>query len=96
MGAPMRTRKVTIMRRSLFLLALGLLMLSGCARHYVITLSNGSRIGTRGKPHLQGGFYVFKDAMGRESYVGAGRVVEIAPASMANQAGPVFTPTPRK
>jgi hypothetical protein len=71
-------------------------MLCGCARHYVITLNNGSRIATSSKPRLQRGYYVFKDALGRESYVGAGRVMEIAPASMAEKPETRFIPTPQK
>ncbi|MCL4786420.1 MAG: YgdI/YgdR family lipoprotein [Verrucomicrobia bacterium] len=58
-------------------------LVSGCARSYVITLNNGARIATKGKPKLEGGAYVFKDVKGQPGHVSAGRVREIAPASMS-------------
>jgi hypothetical protein len=58
-------------------------LLTGCARSYVITLNNGARIATKGKPKLEGGAYVFKDVKGQPGHVSAGRVREIAPASMS-------------
>ena len=70
------------MRRCTLILWLLLIALCGCARQYVITLSNGSRLSTKGKPHLEGGYYVFKDALGQQNRISAGRVSEIAPASM--------------
>lgn len=66
-------------------LALSLCALCGCARHYVITLSNGTQIGANSKPHLKGGAYIFKDAEGHKSYIPAGRVTEIEPASMSRK-----------
>ena len=65
------------------LLALGLLLLCGCSHTYVITLNNGTKLVTASKPRLEKGMYVFKDAKGVTSYEPAGRVREIAPASMA-------------
>ena len=70
------------MKRVLLALVLSSSLLTGCTRHYVITLNNGACITTFGKPQLQGGSYVFKDAQGQPAYVPAGRVREIAPASM--------------
>jgi len=75
-----------------FLLALLLfsVLLTGCARNYVITMNNGTRITTNGKPKLQGSNYHFKDAKGQPAQVSAGRVREIAPASMAKEEGSQF------
>ena len=66
-----------------FLLLLGAILLTGCSRHYVITLNNGSRISTTGKPRLENGAYVFKDTKGQPGTVFAGSVREVAPASMS-------------
>jgi hypothetical protein len=68
---------------------------TGCTRHYVITLDNGARIATNGKPRLEGGRYVFTDAKGQKSFVSAMRVREIAPASMAGSSSQ-FNATPKK
>jgi len=54
-------------------------------------LNNGARITAKGKPKLQNGSYVFKDASGQPAQVSAGRVREIAPASMATVEGSQFT-----
>ncbi len=68
--------------------ALSLLMalcLCGCARSYVITLHNGTRLTAASKPRLKEGYYVFKDARGNPASVSAGRVREVAPAGMASE-----------
>lgn len=72
------------MKQYLLLVVIGLVLFPGCARHYAVTLTNGSRITAVGKPHLEGANYVFKDAKGQPVYVPAGRVREIAPSSMAS------------
>ena len=76
----------------------GLLLSTGCARHYVLTMSNGDQIRTASKPKLVNGFYYFKDpAGGKAAPVFAGRVSEIAPASMASKsANAPFTASPSK
>lgn len=71
------------MNRLWLALLIAPLLLAGCARNYVITLNNGARITTRGKPQLEGGAYVFKDIRGQDSRVPVGRVAEIAPASLS-------------
>ena len=63
-----------------FLLAI---MLSGCARSYVITLTNGGRVVSSGKPKLKDGIYTYKDVRGEKYTVSELRVREIAPASMS-------------
>jgi hypothetical protein len=71
------------MKRVCWLIVLTALVACGCARRYVITLNNGNTITTLGKPRLQGGEFVFKDASGRWASVPAGRVREVAPRSMS-------------
>jgi hypothetical protein len=78
-------------RISLTLLVVPLL-LAGCARHYVITMTNGARVTAVGKPKLEDRAYVFKDVHGEKTTVPAGRVAEIAPASMTNQQKETFKP----
>ncbi len=63
---------------------LAALLLTGCAaRRYTITLNNGNTITARSKPRLVQGSYVYKDLNGKEAYLAAGRVREIAPSNMA-------------
>ncbi|MCX8091781.1 MAG: YgdI/YgdR family lipoprotein [Verrucomicrobiae bacterium] len=71
------------MKRVCWLVLLVALLGCGCARRYVITLHNGNTITALGKPRMEGGMCVFKDASGQWSSVPAGRVREIAPRSMA-------------
>ena len=66
-------------------LILSLILLAGCARHYVLKLSNGSEITTASKPKLKEGIYYYKDAKGEQHAMAAGRVLEMAPASMAER-----------
>lgn len=72
------------------------LLCAGCARHYVIILNNGAHIASRGKPQLQHGAYVFKNAKGQPASVPSGRVREIAPASMVKAREGAFTPPPAR
>ena len=86
------------MRSTIFTLpcALAVLLLCGCARNYVITLNNGARIYTAGKPKFEKGVYIFKDGNGQKAYVPAGRVKEVAPASMvAEEDKSRFNPSKR-
>ena len=69
-----------------FLLPLAVaLVLTGCAHRYVITTTTGRTIDTKTKPKLKNGFYVYKDALGRDQVIHAGRVAEISAASIARQ-----------
>lgn len=78
--------------RLLFCLVLAALLTGGCVRRYVITLNNGTQIGTTSKPKLKGGRYIFKDAEGQPAFVPEGRVTEIAPRSMAREKTKQFLP----
>ena len=60
------------------------LLLAGCARHYTITLNSGGRISTLGKPRLENGTYIFKDAKGQPGSLPAGRVREVTPSNMSS------------
>jgi len=71
-------------------------LLCGCAHNYVITMDNGRRITTASKPHLERGYYVYKDALGRKHAEPAGRVREIAPASMVDTGKPSFNEQPQR
>lgn len=84
------------MKTSTIVLLLGVMLVSGCAHQYVMTLNNGMRVTTASKPKLKGGVYYFKDAAGRDSYVAAGRVREIAPASMMQDEKTPFNPSTAK
>lgn len=79
----------------LILLA-NLLFLTGCARNYIITLSNGEHIWSKGKPRLQDGIYVYKDASGHNATVQAYYVREIAPPSMVTDQNAAFKPVSSK
>ncbi len=68
---------------------------SGCARHYVIKLNNGSQITSTNKPRLKNGSYYFKDAHGQTRTLPAGRIMEIAPASMVEEEKDPFKPQTR-
>jgi len=78
-------------------LCLAALLLCGCSHQYVIKLSNGTKITTVGKPKLDKGYYVYKDAHGDQHAIAQGRVVEIANASLAAEDDKSkFTSTQRK
>jgi len=73
------------MKKTSLPLLIGLIALAGCAHQYVMKLNNGAQITTAGKPKLKEGTYYFKDAKGKEQFVSAMRVREIAPASVAER-----------
>jgi hypothetical protein len=61
-------------------------VLTGCARRYDITLTNGDRVTNVTRPVLdrQSGVFTYKDVAGNEHQVHAGHVVEIDPHSSKN------------
>ena len=65
--------------RILLVIAVAVLLV-GCAHRYKVTLTNGNSFTTTSKPILnkEGSAYIYKDAQGRESWVFAGKVAEIA------------------
>ena len=65
----------------LFLAIAIAISLVGCSQRYKVTLGNGNSFTTSSKPKLnkEGSAYVYKDHQGRESWVSAGKVTEIAP-----------------
>ena len=71
------------MKNFSLLFLLTLVILTGCANRYVITLNNGTQLGAQGKPELKGGSYYFKDASGQEKTVASGRVSQIETESSA-------------
>jgi hypothetical protein len=78
------------MTKSLFLLLAGLLFFAGCAQNYVIVRSDFSRLYLNNKPKYRDGFYYFKDANGQPDRISAGRVREVAPASMVDDPNSQF------
>jgi hypothetical protein len=82
--------------KKLFGLATAGLLLCGCASSYVIKQNNGLRITTASKPKLKHGYYVFKDAKGNVQQIPQNRVLEIAPADMAQESDSTFQPPKKK
>src|SRR5882724_9506634 len=80
------------MNRLALLLLICLAALTGCARQYVMKLTNGTKLLTASKPKLKSGYYTFKDAVGNVNKVPQGRVLEIEPASMAAEEKNRFAP----
>jgi hypothetical protein len=74
----------------------GLVSLSGCAHQYVIKLNNGAKVSTQGKPKLEHGYYVYKDANGQPRSISQGRVVEIDRSSLAEDDKSKFKPPSQK
>ena len=68
------------MRALIGLLAL-VCLLTGCAQHYRLTLTNGNTISTNSKPKLnrEGSAFVFKDRTGKVMSVPVGRIREVEP-----------------
>jgi hypothetical protein len=73
------------MKKAALPLFIGVIVLTGCAHHYVMKLSSGAEITTATKPRLKDGVYHFKDAKGEEHFVPMARVRVVEPASAAAQ-----------
>ena len=73
------------MKASQLCLLATLMLLCGCANHYVVTLNNGAQITSASKPKHVDGAYQFKDVSGKEQSIPEGRVREVSPASMMDQ-----------
>jgi hypothetical protein len=84
------------MNRLALLLLICSAALTGCARQYVLKLSNGTKLLTASKPKLKSGYYTYKDAAGNEIRIPQGRVLEIEPASMAADEKNRFAPPKSK
>jgi hypothetical protein len=71
------------MKQLILGMMLGAALLTGCASHYVVTLTNGNRIVATGKPKLDTEHlaFVFKDLNGRSNSIPSVRVRAIVPAS---------------
>lgn len=73
---------------------LSILMLTGCARHYRITLTNNNVITTTTKPKVNkaGDAFVFKDRNGKLMALPKGSVKQIEPQSHTPAEEPMFKP----
>ena len=73
---------------------LTLVLLTGCARHYRITLNNNHVITTTNKPKLNktGDAFIFKDATGRLTVLPVGTVKQIEPQSHTPPPEPLYKP----
>ena len=69
------------MKTTVILLLFSVLALSGCSRHYVMTMNNGTQVVSTSKPRLQGGTYYYKDTTGTEQVMPQGRVRQVSPGS---------------
>ncbi|MFO1478078.1 MAG: YgdI/YgdR family lipoprotein [Verrucomicrobiota bacterium] len=81
------------MKLSRIILLAGLLAVTGCARHYIITMSNGSQVVTTSKPKQDGNYFNYKDAKGNPARISAGMVREIRPLSDAADSNAQFNPS---
>lgn len=72
------------------------MLASGCARYYQITLQNGHKITTQGKPKYENGKYVYRDINGQTNSVSGGsvRIVEPQPRGYTEDSN--FNPSGRK
>ena len=78
-GPAIRTSfQIAPMKKALFLGTVAVCCLTGCRSTYVIRLTNSDTITARTRPRLDGhGYYVFKDADGKDVRINELRVREI-------------------
>jgi Bacterial protein of unknown function (DUF903) len=84
-----------IMKKLLSLTLLAFVFCTGCASQYTLTLNNGDRITSRGKPRYdrERNLYFFKNAQGVPDAIPASRVREVSPSSMMDKGtGSQFLP----
>ena len=81
------------MKKCLMVVAVICLLGTGCARRYQMTLYNGNRITTKGKPKLEGGYYVFRDIEGQTNVIPAGRVSVLEPAPRGSSGSSSVNPS---
>lgn len=84
------------MNKILFPVMLSLIGLTGCARHYSVTLNNNHVVTTYSKPKLNkaGDAYVFKDGAGRMTSLPAGNIKLIEPYARGSSIKePLFKPS---
>jgi hypothetical protein len=82
------------LRRLCLFILLGLLLATGCARRYRITLNNNHVVTTTSKPKLNklGDAFVYKDALGKTASLPAGVVKQIEPASHTPPPEQIYKP----
>ncbi len=71
-------------------------VLCGCADPYVMKLTNGAEITSPNKPKLKGNYYYFKGPHGEQQVISQSRVIEIEPASIAQEEHKFKPNEPRK
>lgn len=71
------------MKRLLVPLLTVLVTVCGCSHQYVIKMTNGTELSAPHKPKLVGNSYRYEDSRGHQVVIPAGRVTEVAPASVA-------------
>lgn len=80
------------MKKTLLPALAGLLLLAGCAQHYVIVQTDYSRIYLNNKPQYKDGYYFYKDATGQQTSISSSKVREVSPADMVDDPNAKFKP----
>ena len=84
------------MRKTLLPALAGLVLLAGCAQHYVIVRTDFSRIYINNKPKFKDGYYYYKDATGQQTSISSGKVREVSPADMVTDPNAGFRSGPAR